>query len=78
MRTASEPPEYPTCTDRPRARFQRLHRSEFAMTHVLHRNLRATPPVAVTRRGVYLTDAAGKQYLDTSGGAAVSTQRLTT
>jgi 4-aminobutyrate aminotransferase-like enzyme len=48
------------------------------MTHVLHRKLRATPPVAVTRRGVYLTDAAGKQYLDTSGGAAVSTQRLTT
>ncbi len=42
------------------------------MTHVFHRNLKTTPPVAVTGRGVYLTDAAGKQYLDASGGAAVS------
>src|SRR5712692_7041960 len=42
------------------------------MTHVFHRNLRVTPPVAVAGRGVYLTDAAGKQYLDASGGAAVS------
>ena len=42
------------------------------MTHVLHRSLRATPPVAIVGRGVYLTDAAGKQYLDASGGAAVS------
>ena len=42
------------------------------MTHVFHRSLKTTPPVAVTGRGVYLTDAAGKQYLDASGGAAVS------
>ena len=42
------------------------------MTHVLHRQLRTTPPVAVGGRGVWLVDAAGKQYLDASGGAAVS------
>ncbi len=42
------------------------------MTHILHRSLRATPPVAVGGEGVYLIDAAGKRYLDASGGAAVS------
>jgi adenosylmethionine-8-amino-7-oxononanoate aminotransferase len=42
------------------------------MTHVFHRSLRATPPVAVAGRGVYLVDADGRQYLDASGGAAVS------
>ncbi|MDP1693379.1 MAG: aspartate aminotransferase family protein [Burkholderiaceae bacterium] len=41
-------------------------------TRVIHRNLRATPPVAVGGEGVYLIDAAGKRYLDASGGAAVS------
>ena len=42
------------------------------MTHILHRHLRVTPPVAVSGQGVYLTDASGKQYLDACGGAAVS------
>src|SRR5262245_27183728 len=42
------------------------------MTHVLHRHLRATPPVAVGGEGVYLVDASGRRYLDASGGAAVS------
>ncbi len=42
------------------------------MTHVFHRQLRATPPVAVGGRGVWIIDAAGKEYLDASGGAAVS------
>jgi adenosylmethionine-8-amino-7-oxononanoate aminotransferase len=42
------------------------------MTHVLHRSLRHTPPVAVSGRGMYITDASGKQYLDACGGAAVS------
>jgi adenosylmethionine-8-amino-7-oxononanoate aminotransferase len=41
-------------------------------THVIHRSLRATPPVAVGGEGVYLIDAAGRRYLDASGGAAVS------
>src|SRR4030095_1897312 len=42
------------------------------MTHVFHRNLRTTPPVAVAGRGVYITDQAGKRYIDASGGAAGS------
>jgi adenosylmethionine-8-amino-7-oxononanoate aminotransferase len=42
------------------------------MTHVLHRHLRTTPPVAVAGHGVFLVDAAGREYLDASGGAAVS------
>ena len=41
-------------------------------TRVIHRSLRATPPIAVGGEGVYLIDAAGKRYLDASGGAAVS------
>ena len=42
------------------------------MSAVLHRNLRTDPPVAVRGEGAYLIDAAGKRYLDASGGAAVS------
>ena len=41
-------------------------------THVLHRHLHRTPPVATGGSGPYLTDSSGKQYLDASGGAAVS------
>src|SRR5262245_22883257 len=43
-----------------------------AMTHVIHRHLHVTPPVAVSGDGVFLTDAAGQQYIDACGGAAVS------
>jgi adenosylmethionine-8-amino-7-oxononanoate aminotransferase len=43
-----------------------------AMTHVLHRHLHQTPPVAVAGRGVHLIDAAGNDYLDACGCAAVS------
>lgn len=42
------------------------------MTHVFHRHLQHTPPVAVGGQGLYLRDAAGREYLDASGGAAVS------
>ncbi|WP_213953327.1 MULTISPECIES: aspartate aminotransferase family protein [unclassified Variovorax] len=42
------------------------------MTHVFHRHLRNTPPVAVAASGVTIRDAAGREYLDASGGAAVS------
>jgi adenosylmethionine-8-amino-7-oxononanoate aminotransferase len=42
------------------------------MSHVFHRHLRVTPPVAVGARGVFVTDASGREYLDASGGAAVS------
>ncbi len=42
------------------------------MSRILHRHLKIAPPVALTGQGVYLTDAAGRQYLDACGGAAVS------
>jgi len=42
------------------------------MTRILHRHLHVTPPTAVAGRGVFLVDASGKDYLDASGGAAVS------
>lgn len=42
------------------------------MTHVFHRHLRATPPVAVAAAGMRIQDANGNAYLDASGGAAVS------
>jgi adenosylmethionine-8-amino-7-oxononanoate aminotransferase len=42
------------------------------MSHIIHRSLRATPPVASRGEGVYLFDQQGKRYLDASGGAAVS------
>ena len=42
------------------------------MSRIIHRTLRATPPMAVAGRGVYLIDRDGKEYIDASGGAAVS------
>lgn len=42
------------------------------MSHLIHRSLRHTPPVAVRGEGIYLIDAAGRAYIDASGGAAVS------
>ena len=42
------------------------------MTHIIHRHLHVTPPVAVSGDGVFLTDASGNQYIDACGGAAVS------
>ena len=42
------------------------------MTHVFHRDPRASYPVAVRGDGAYLIDRDGKRYLDASGGAAVS------
>ncbi|MHB1124186.1 MAG: aspartate aminotransferase family protein [Ramlibacter sp.] len=41
-------------------------------THVFHRHLHHTPPVAVGGKGVWIQDSSGKEYLDASGGAAVS------
>lgn len=41
-------------------------------TRVLHRQTRASLPVAVGGEGVYLIDSDGKRYIDASGGAAVS------
>ncbi len=42
------------------------------MTHILHRQIKHDYPIAVSGRGIVLRDAAGKDYLDASGGAAVS------
>lgn len=42
------------------------------MTRLMHRSLITNPPVAVAARGVEITDAQGKAYIDASGGAAVS------
>ncbi len=42
------------------------------MGHVFQRDSRRTMPVAVGGSGCWLVDAAGRRYLDASGGAAVS------
>lgn len=42
------------------------------MSHVFPRHTKSAPPVAVGGEGCWLIDAAGKRYLDGSGGAAVS------
>ena len=42
------------------------------MSHVFHRDARASYPVAAAGDGPYLIDRDGKRYLDASGGAAVS------
>ena len=42
------------------------------MTYVFHRNPKHQYPIAVAGDGPYLIDAAGRRYLDGSGGAAVS------
>jgi adenosylmethionine-8-amino-7-oxononanoate aminotransferase len=42
------------------------------MTHVLHRQLNRDYPTAVSGRGIFIRDAEGKDYIDASGGAAVS------
>jgi adenosylmethionine-8-amino-7-oxononanoate aminotransferase len=42
------------------------------MNHLMHRNLNAAPPLAAGGRGIRLVDSAGREYIDASGGAAVS------
>ena len=42
------------------------------MSHVFHRHLHHTPPVAVAASGLEIRDAQGRSYIDASGGAAVS------
>lgn len=42
------------------------------MTHIFPRHTQSMPPIAVRGQGVYLYDSSGKEYLDGSGGAAVS------
>ncbi|WP_433924717.1 aspartate aminotransferase family protein [Vreelandella sp. 21] len=42
------------------------------MTRILHRSIGPTLPHAASAQGVYITDTTGRQYLDASGGAAVT------
>jgi adenosylmethionine-8-amino-7-oxononanoate aminotransferase len=42
------------------------------MNHVFPRDTRTSLPVAVGGEGIHLIDAAGRRYIDASGGAAVS------
>ena len=42
------------------------------MTRLLHRSIGQVLPRAASARGVYITDTEGRQYLDGSGGAAVT------
>jgi adenosylmethionine-8-amino-7-oxononanoate aminotransferase len=41
-------------------------------SHILHRQLRGRYPLAARAQGCIIEDAAGRRYLDASGGAAVS------
>jgi len=41
-------------------------------SHILHRQIDRSLPVAVRGSGVYIIDSDGNRYLDASGGAAVS------
>ena len=42
------------------------------MTHVLHRTIGHDYPTAVSGKGIIIRDRTGKEYIDASGGAAVS------
>ena len=42
------------------------------MSHLIHRNLRRAPPIAVGASGIIVRDSRGNSYLDASGGPAVS------
>ena len=42
------------------------------MSHLVHRNLRADPPIAVSGQGIWLREASGHEVIDGSGGAAVA------
>ncbi len=42
------------------------------MSHLVHRSLRADPPVATRGEGIWLHDADGHTIIDGSGGAAVA------
>jgi adenosylmethionine-8-amino-7-oxononanoate aminotransferase len=42
------------------------------MTHILHRSIAHRYPTAVSGKGIFIRDETGKEYIDASGGAAVS------
>src|SRR6185503_16337732 len=64
---------YPARSDRLNLAGQRaLNYGPPCMTRVLHRAIAHNYPVAVSGSGIHIRDAAGKDYIDASGGAAVS------
>src|SRR5688572_16005525 len=42
------------------------------MTNILHRSIAHDYPLAVSGSGIRIRDAEGKEYIDASGGAAVT------
>src|SRR5262249_56772093 len=42
------------------------------MTHILHRQIGHDYPIAASGQGIFIRDTNGKDYIDASGGAAVS------
>jgi adenosylmethionine-8-amino-7-oxononanoate aminotransferase len=42
------------------------------MSHLVHRSLRAAPPIALRGEGIWLHDRDGRAVIDGSGGAAVA------
>src|SRR5207302_11470144 len=48
------------------------HATKRRMSHIIHRNLRAVPPTAVSASGIEIVDRDGRRYIEASGGAAVS------
>lgn len=42
------------------------------MSHLVHRNLKSDPPIAVSGQGIWLREASGHEVIDGSGGAAVA------
>jgi adenosylmethionine-8-amino-7-oxononanoate aminotransferase len=42
------------------------------MTRILHRQIKGELPIAASGHGVYIRDTQGRDYIDASGGAAVS------
>ena len=42
------------------------------MTHILHRSIAHRYPTAMSGKGIFIRDETGKDYIDASGGAAVS------
>src|SRR5690348_4688282 len=43
-----------------------------SMTRILHRQIGRSYPIATMARGIVIRDSAGRDYIDASGGAAVS------
>jgi adenosylmethionine-8-amino-7-oxononanoate aminotransferase len=42
------------------------------MSHLVHRNLKVAPPIAVSGQGIWLRESTGHAVMDGSGGAAVA------